>query len=79
LLQVISLKSEDGARDEGTRLRTAFAEQLAHYDTSIQKADVAGLGTVWRVRFGPFATVSKARDTCSALKDLGQDCIVVQQ
>jgi cell division protein FtsN len=45
----------------------------------LQSADVAGVGTVYRLRAGPFATKAKAAQVCAQLKSKQQDCLVVSR
>lgn len=45
----------------------------------IQRADLGARGIFYRLRAGSFATRETAGAFCSALKEAGRDCIVVQQ
>jgi uncharacterized protein len=43
----------------------------------VQSADLGAKGTFYRVQAGPFETVAKAQERCTAMKQAGLDCLVV--
>lgn len=51
---------------------------LAGLVSDVVSVDVAGKGTFYRLRAGPLADKADAADLCRALKDRGQDCLVVE-
>jgi len=44
----------------------------------IVRADIAGKGTYYRVRVGPFRTKAQVNSICTQLKGRGQDCFTTR-
>jgi len=77
--QVASLPTNADAQRFETRLRKRHGAALGGRTMAIQEAQVEKLGTVYRVRIGPFAENADAKDFCRALKEKRQACFVVRQ
>jgi len=77
-VQVGSVISEPLAQTELTRLRSLHRELIEPKRTVIQRAEVAGKGTVFRIRLGPYETKSDAVLRCDQLRKRNQDCFVVR-
>ncbi len=78
-VQLVSLKDKGAAQNEWRRLQGVFPQLLGDKSLLLQSADVAGVGTVYRLRAGPFVTRAKAAKVCSQLKSKQQDCLVVNR
>jgi cell division septation protein DedD len=78
-VQLVSLKDSGAARKEWSRLQGVFPQLLGDKSLLLQSADVAGVGKVYRLRAGPFATRAKAAKVCAQLKSKQQDCLVVNR
>ncbi len=78
-VQLVSLKDSGAARTEWSRLQGVFPQLLGDKSLLLQSADVAGVGKVYRLRAGPFATRAKAAKVCAQLKSKQQDCLVVNR
>lgn len=78
-VQLISLKDAGAAEREWGRLQGVFPQLLGGKSLLLQKADVAGVGTVYRLRAGPYATRDQAAKICAQLKSRQQDCLVVNR
>lgn len=78
-VQLVSLKDKGAAQNEWRRLQGVFPQLLGDKSLLLQSADVAGLGTVYRLRAGPFVTRAKAAKVCAQLKSKQQDCLVVNR
>lgn len=78
-VQLVSLKNRGAAEAEWRRLQGVFPNLLGGKSLLLQSADVAGVGTVYRLRAGPFATKAKAAQVCAQLKSKQQDCLVVSR
>lgn len=78
-VQLVSLKDAGAAKKEWRRLQGVFPDLLGDKSLLLQTADVAGVGTVYRLRAGPFATRDKAAKFCAQLKSKQQDCLVVNR
>jgi cell division septation protein DedD len=78
-VQLVSLKNRGAAEAEWSRLQGVFPSLLGGKSLLLQSADVAGVGTVYRLRAGPFASKAKAAQVCAQLKSKQQDCLVVSR
>jgi cell division septation protein DedD len=78
-VQLVSLKDSGAAKKEWSRLQGVFPQLLGDKSLLLQSADVAGVGKVYRLRAGPFATRAKAAQVCAQLKSKQQDCLVVNR
>jgi cell division septation protein DedD len=78
-VQLVSLKNRGAAEAEWRRLQGVFPNLLGGKSLLLQSADVAGVGTVYRLRAGPFASKAKAAQVCAQLKSKQQDCLVVSR
>jgi hypothetical protein len=76
-LQLASLRDRSSASNEGVRLKSRFGELLGDKDLVLESADLGSRGVFHRVQLGPFGSRDHASLTCSDLKALGQDCLVV--
>jgi cell division septation protein DedD len=78
-VQLVSLKDSGAAQREWSRLQGVFPQLLGDKSLLLQSAEVAGLGKVYRLRAGPYATRAKAAKVCAQLKSKQQDCLVVNR
>lgn len=76
-IQLSSLRSQDAARQEWNRLRTAYPEILGARDLILTSVDLEGRGTFYRVRTGPFASSEEAQQACADLGQHQQACLAV--
>src|SRR5262245_59137664 len=75
-VQLAAVKSQDGAQETWTKLQKKHAKLLGDLDLTVVEITKNG-GKLYRVQAGPFADRAKAVDTCVALKQLNQGCLVV--
>ena len=78
-VQLVSLKDSGAAQREWSRLQGVFPQLLGDKSLLLQSAEVAGIGKVYRLRAGPYATRAKAAKVCAQLKSKQQDCLVVNR
>jgi cell division septation protein DedD len=78
-VQLVSLKDSGAAQQEWSRLQGVFPQLLGDKSLLLQSADVAGVGKVYRLRAGPYATRATAAKVCAQLKSKQQDCLVVNR
>lgn len=74
LVQVAQLRSHEEAQAVAAKLKQQMGADLAGRDVSIDAAVVGGMGTLHRVRFGPFTDASEWRSLCPKLLSSGHDC-----
>ena len=75
-LQLAASRSQEEAQD----LYNKVAKQnsaLASKQPDIQKTDLGGLGTFYRLQIGPFPDKAESLKLCNALKRSGVDCFLV--
>jgi septal ring-binding cell division protein DamX len=68
------------SQDEAQALYAKVAKQnpaLASKQPDIQKTDLGGLGTFYRLQIGPFPDKAESLKLCNALKRSGVDCFLV--
>jgi TPR repeat protein len=76
-IQLASLPSEELAWKAWKDMSGKYSTQLTGLTAIVQPADLGAKGTFYRVQTGPFDTVAKAQERCSAMKQAGLDCLVV--
>ncbi len=76
VLQLASLRSEALALTEWQRIQNANKGLLAQMKAIVEKAEIDGIGTRYRLQTGPFPTKATAQDLCAQLKAAKQDCLV---
>jgi cell division protein FtsN len=73
VLQIGSYPSEAAATASWQTYKSAHAA-VAGYAPDVQKADLGSKGTWYRLRVGPFASLSEASAACAKLKAQGGSC-----
>ncbi|HEY1962481.1 MAG TPA: SPOR domain-containing protein [Rhizomicrobium sp.] len=73
LLQIGSYKSEAEASASWQTYKTAHPG-VAGYASDIHRAELGAKGTWYRLRVGPFASLSEANAACARLKASGGNC-----
>ena len=79
VMQLASVRSEETARSEWQRMQGANEQLLGDMPLFIQRVELEGRGTYYRIQTGPFPSRSTAQDLCAQLKAAGQDCLVTQR
>ncbi len=77
LIQLASLTSAAAAEGSWKTMTARHSAQLSGLAHSVQKTEIEGRGTFYRLRAGPFPDRDAAQARCEALKEKGQACIVV--
>ncbi len=78
VVQVGSFRTVDEAVADWKRIEGGFAALLSDKARQIERADLGDRGVFHRLRIGPFSSADDARTHCQALKEGGQDCLVVR-
>jgi len=76
VVQVGSYPSDELAAAAWSTIRGAHTDLLGTYGPDIKGVEIAGKGTWYRLRVGPFEQRADAQSLCSSLKSRGQDCLV---
>ncbi len=77
-VQLASVKSDQSARQEWTRLQKAHSELFDDLALDVQRADLGDRGIFYRIRTGPFPNRATARDMCAQIKAAKLGCLVVR-
>lgn len=77
-VQLASVKSDDGARKEWSRLQKAHSGLFADLALDVQRADLGDRGIFYRIRTGPFPNRTTAQDMCAQIKVAKLGCLVVR-
>jgi hypothetical protein len=77
-VQLASVTSKRRAQAEGVRLGKRLSGILGGREPTVVPAEIAGRGTVYRIRVPGFASRSAARRACARIKAGGGDCMVVR-
>lgn len=77
-IQLASVKSEDGARQEWTRLQRAHPALLGGLELHVEKFEKSAGEIYYRVQAGPLGDAASAKVICSDLKQKNQACIVAK-
>lgn len=78
LVQIAALRNEAGALRAWEDAVNAHPAIFAGAAQSVQRADLGSRGIFYRLRAGRFSDRDSATAFCSALKEVGRDCIVVR-
>jgi hypothetical protein len=77
LLQVAAVRSRDEAQAVAQRVQTQHPAEMAGRQATIDEAVIGNMGTLYRVRIGPFADANEPRALCGKLRASGLDCLIV--
>ncbi|HVM80687.1 MAG TPA: SPOR domain-containing protein [Stellaceae bacterium] len=77
-LQVASVKTEDGAKQEWERIRRQNTDLLGALSYKAERVDLGERGVFFRVQIGPIADGSEAERICGALRSRNVGCILVK-
>jgi tetratricopeptide (TPR) repeat protein len=76
-VQVAAVRSRNEAQAVATRLTQLGAAQTGKREAAIEEAVMGNMGTLYRVRLGPFASSKEVDSVCTRLRDAGLDCLVL--
>lgn len=77
LVQIAAFRSQDAAEAAWKTTSAKAPDIYRGAQKRIQRADLGAKGVFYRLRVGGFAERSEATAFCSAIKDTGDNCIVV--
>ncbi len=77
-VQVAAVRSRQEAQAVAAKLK-AIRAAGAERDAAIEEAVVGNMGTLYRVRLGPFASAGEVQSLCPPLRKAGLDCLVIGQ
>ena len=78
-LQVAAVRSNEEALSVASRLQERYGRELGGRSAAIDQTVLGNMGTIYRVKVGPYASATEPRALCERLKADGMDCLVVTQ
>ena len=78
-IQVAAVRSRQEAQAVAARLKQMGAATPGERETAIEEAVMGNMGTLFRVRLGPFASTADVQRLCPGLRDAGLDCLVISR
>jgi len=75
-VQLASVRSDQSARKEWTRLKKAHTDLFDDLTLDVQRADLGDRGIFYRIRVGPFPNRATAQDMCAQIKAAKLGCLV---
>jgi cell division septation protein DedD len=78
-VQLASIAIEKRANQEAFRLQKQLGHILGGHKIEVEKAVVAGKGTMYRLRAGGYQTQAEARSTCAQLSQLKVNCLALRR
>jgi|GEM_PF-7090502 len=79
VVQLSSAKTSVGAAQEWLKLRQKYPEILGNRDVEFNRSQQGSNGIYYRIRTGGFDQKETAQNFCDQLKQLNQDCLVIQR
>lgn len=79
LVQLASVRGAQEARKVWARLKVKHPKVLRARKPIMQKTDLGAKGVYYRVRIGPFSSLTEGRSVCNRLKSGGTKCILLRQ
>lgn len=77
-VQVAAVRSRQEAQSVAARLAKMGAISGAR-DADIEEAVMGNMGTLYRVRLGPFASAKDVESICPSLRNAGLDCMIISR
>lgn len=78
-VQLGFVRSENEANSLASRVGGELASVFETRRAAIDQTVVGNMGTMYRVRVGPYASAQEGQAVCGRLKGTGLDCLVVSQ
>ena len=78
-VQLAIVRTQQEAAALAAKAKSALAGALAAREPEIDQAVLGNMGSFYRVRVGPFATVQETQAVCAKAKGTGFDCLTVTQ
>ena len=73
------MRSSDEALGVASRLQERHGRSLGGRSPTVDQTVVGNMGTIYRVKVGPYASAAEPRALCEKLKADGMDCLIVTQ
>ncbi len=78
-VQLASIAAEDRAQQEAFRLQKQLGAVLGGREIKVERAVIAGKGTMYRLRASGYQSLSEARAACAQAVQLKSDCLAIRR
>ena len=78
MVQIISVRTPAEASKEFTRISNKNKLIIGNREPLVKEVDLGERGKFYRVNIPGFVSLDAANEFCNALKENGQDCLVVK-
>jgi cell division septation protein DedD len=78
-IQIGMVRTQDQAQEIAIKVKSRYGDAVGQREPEIDETVVGNMGSFYRVRVGPFASLQEGQAACSKLKGSGFDCLVVTQ
>jgi cell division septation protein DedD len=78
-VQLASIAVETRANQEAFRLQKQLAHILGEHEIEVEKAVIAGKGTMYRLRAGGYKSQAEARSACEQLAKMKVSCLALRR
>ena len=78
-VQLATVRTQQEAATVAAKAKRALAGASAAREPEIDQTVLGNMGSFYRVRVGPFASVQEAQAVCAKVKGTGLDCMTVTQ
>jgi len=79
MVQLASVSSETVARREWARLQKVYPDLFGDRTLVVEKKEIAGRGTFYRIQTGGYDSLDEARAVCAGLKAKKQGCLPIKR
>ena len=76
-VQVAAVRTNEEALSIAAQLQDRYGRELGNRSASVDQTVMGNIGTIYRVRIGPFANSNESRSLCVRLQSDGFDCMIV--
>ncbi len=78
-VQVAAVRSRDEAYALSGRLMSQHGSELGARRPEVDQTVIGSMGTFYRVKVGPYASIEESQRLCGSLRTSGFDCLVITQ
>ena len=78
-VQIATMRTKLDAESLAAQLQSELARDIGSRRPEVVETSGGSLGTIWRVRVGPFAEIEQSQALCAKVRNRGHDCMIVRE
>lgn len=78
-VQIATMRTKLDAESLAAQLQSELARDIGSRRPEVVETAGGSLGTIWRVRVGPFAEIEQSQALCAKVRNRGHDCMIVRE